>query len=494
MTNYNTQLQNNNTDLQEVLQALQNKAAGSGEQATPTISVNTNGLITATAGAKSSTYQLAFQAAKTITPSTASQIAVSSGYYTGGNITVASVPTQSKTVTPTSTSQTVTPDSGKFLSKVTVNGDANLVAGNIKSGVSIFGVSGTLEEGSVSSGEQVEWSANEDAIINGEIGPVYTNDRITALRDHAFAECLKLTTVAFQYCSTIGKNAFFNCRKLTAASFPACVTIGSSAFAYCSSLATIFFPACKDVARYAFSQCSELTTASLSECVILDGSAFVNCKKLSMISFPNCIAIRNYAFSGCSNLTSISLPVCVNIGSMAFQYCSNLTSATFTACNNIESYAFEGCRTLFSLTLGSSSICVLKNSNAFRSTPYLGFSNYFSGAPYIYVPTSLVDAYKSATNWTYFSSYFSAIPDVEVGGDSSGKIITFTIGGEIFQAEEGMTWKEWIETDYNIDGVSIVGLYIRINGKAGNGIVFYNCSGEVFPQDSIVNNYNYTIY
>lgn len=98
--NYNSTLQSNNTDLQEVLQTLQTKAAGG--QATPVISVSSNGLITATAGTKSSTHQLAFQAAKTITPTTASQIAVSSGYYTGGNITVASVPTQTKTATPTS--------------------------------------------------------------------------------------------------------------------------------------------------------------------------------------------------------------------------------------------------------------------------------------------------------------------------------------------------------------------------------------------------------
>lgn len=55
-----------------------------------------------------------------------------------------SVPsTQEKTVTPTATTQNVTPDSGKYLSKVIVNGDADLVAGNIKSGVDIFGVTGT---------------------------------------------------------------------------------------------------------------------------------------------------------------------------------------------------------------------------------------------------------------------------------------------------------------------------------------------------------------
>lgn len=81
---------------------------------------------------------------------------VSAGYVssgTAGNSDVsltASVTTKAAaTITPTTSSQTIA--SGTYLTGAqTISGDANLVAGNIKSGVSIFGVSGSLSAATVS--------------------------------------------------------------------------------------------------------------------------------------------------------------------------------------------------------------------------------------------------------------------------------------------------------------------------------------------------------
>ena len=89
------------------------------QQAVPTISVSSGGLITASAkqsggiiaaGSESATQQLPTQGAATITPGTTEQIAVPTQTYTTGAVKVA--------------------------------GDANLKAENIAEGVSIFGVQG----------------------------------------------------------------------------------------------------------------------------------------------------------------------------------------------------------------------------------------------------------------------------------------------------------------------------------------------------------------
>lgn len=104
------------------------------------ISSGTGGTVSASGSA---TLQLNTKGATTITPSTFLQTAVAKGVYTTGKIEVASVPTQTKSATPTTSAQTISPDSGKFLSEVTVKGDSNLVSANIREGVSIFNVTGT---------------------------------------------------------------------------------------------------------------------------------------------------------------------------------------------------------------------------------------------------------------------------------------------------------------------------------------------------------------
>lgn len=92
------------------------------ETATPVMSMDTSGNITAT-------------------------VTQSAGYVTSGTKRATyTPPTMSgQTITPSSTSQTISTDGKYMLGDIVVSGDANLLAANIKDGVTIFGVTGTAK-------------------------------------------------------------------------------------------------------------------------------------------------------------------------------------------------------------------------------------------------------------------------------------------------------------------------------------------------------------
>ena len=104
-------------------------------------------------------------------------------------------------------------------------------------------------------------------------------------------------------------------------------------------------------------------------------------RSIESIKLFNATSIGNYAFYSCSNLTEASFPNATSIGQNAFQSCSNLTTI------------YVGTNT--------STVCTLSNTNAFTNCTNLAN---------IYVPASLVDSYKSATNWSNYASKIKAAP------------------------------------------------------------------------------------
>lgn len=146
------------------------KAVATATQATPSISVDSSGKITASAtqtagyvsaGTKSATQQLNTQAAKTITPTTSNQTIAAGTYLTGVQ---------------------------------TIKGDSNLKAENIKSGVSIFGVDGTLTEdgGGIDTSDATATAdkifLDETAYVDGEkVTGTFTIDNEISSQDNLIA-------------------------------------------------------------------------------------------------------------------------------------------------------------------------------------------------------------------------------------------------------------------------------------------------------------------
>ena len=394
----NTEVDNQADLLAQAVAALEGKAGG-GEQATPVISISSNGLITATAGAKSSTHQLAFQAAKTITPSAASQIAVSSGYYTGGDITVA--------------------------------GDSNLVANNIVSGKTIFGVVGTATSGDDPFTPIPSFTYTVDAISGAQYGFAKNSNGYYESQnkgqDNSYAICRVNLTVTeacdivfdvINYAESswdyglfgelnkalsLSSNADNNNVKhnFSGESSASVVNVTYDNVAVGTHFIDVKFikdnsqsknndsiqfklqeqrgalppetinkilaadedlvaENIKDgvsifgiIGNYTGndSEADSLITKNISTYtnnrVTTSGyGIFGYANRLQSVNFPNVTTIGSNAFYNCLNLTTISFPKVTDIGSSAFYQCQSLTTVSFPVATSIGSGAFQYCKSL----------------------------------------------------------------------------------------------------------------------------------------------------
>lgn len=129
---------------------------------------------------------------------------------------------------------------------------------------------------------------------------------------------------------------------------------------------------------------------------------FMSNYSLTAIDFPNVISVNESAFYGCSNVASANFPKLNVVGQYAFYGCRKLKTISLPMASSIGGNAFNNCYSLYSVILLSTSLVTLQNSNAFNYTP-LAYSSYYGTFGSIYVPASLVDSYKVALRWSYYS-------------------------------------------------------------------------------------------
>lgn len=192
---------------------------------------------------------------------------------------------------------------------------------------------------------------------------------------------------------------------------------------------SVNLPNATSIGSYAFSGCSKLLSADIPIATTIGNQAFYNCQKLERVNFQSVgTQLPNQTFYNCYALTDVKFTNVNRTNQEAFYNCKALTSADFSKLAFIASYTFENCYSLKSVILRSETICTLEHTVAFKDCYHiLGTVNstYNPNGDkdgYIYVPASLVDTYKAATNWSAYASQIVAIP-----GEESTKLPTPTI-------------------------------------------------------------------
>lgn len=218
---------------------------------------------------------------------------------------------------------------------------------------------------------------NEDGLVTRRLS-VYSNDRVIMVGTYAFANCTSLISITLPLCEYIGSNAFYRCTKLASIDLPNCLLINSYGFENCSSLMSLNLPLCTSIMT----------------------SAFAFGQRLQSISLPNCSYVGDGAFGWCSALPSVNLPLCTSFGKdfldncSTFMYCSALSIVKIPLCSDIGKYAFRNCINLKEVYLNSVSSVTTIQSTTFSECPKLTS---------VYVPASLVDAFKTAQYWSSIS-------------------------------------------------------------------------------------------
>ena len=313
--------------------------------------------------------------------------------------------TQTKTVEPSIEEQIIIPDEGIFaLSSVTVNAvtseiDESIKAENIKEGVSILGIEGTvkpfkelvLQDKTVNPTTEIQeivadegYDGLNKVVVNAQTGvDIYDyfekNIENTTDTSHSLSEYIKKVP-SMDTSKTTNFAYFFN-QLSSITEIPLIDTSNGTnfdnMFANCKSLVRIPELNTHNMKRaeYMFYNCNELISIPQLDTsnAIYIGNMFQWCRKLTTVPLLNASKVKaiNYIFSNCSNLTNFG--GLENIGeaysttqsanytyySLILNQSSKLThESLLNVINNLYDIKTKGCNAQ-KLVLGTSNLAKL---------------------------------------------------------------------------------------------------------------------------------------
>ena len=248
---------------------------------------------------------------------------------------------QQKTATPNAAGFNVTPDSSYYgLSKVVVSGDSNFTAANIACGVTIWGVTGTHQGGSTEdlTAEITNYRDLSNTQANTITNIISNLQNKTGTADHTLEDRLLKGTVSSSDLFDYENNRLTSLRGF--------------AFANVYGLKNLTMANITTVPQYCCYYCSNLVNVAMPNITSVGTFAFSNCPNLRSIDLSKVTTLSTNSFRACTNLTVIDLPNATSLtGTYIFAYCTKITDLDIQKATTLGNEFVNGCTNLVNANL-----------------------------------------------------------------------------------------------------------------------------------------------